>query len=553
MAGTLLVLGVTLLLLGTVLLARDAVSRGRSSLMMVLPFTGADHVRSHWRELWWQVLLRIVGACLVIAGVAVTIAQDPLVIKEPQRLAGKTSAAVVEGSQVAEMNSFANSEEVILRSIRLDRNPDLSGSINGREFVYDRVQVDKGIITIQQGQGFLADLEVRVMMDINPDEINRRQEWYVQPGDDNPPEIHLSELPAGETLPVTRIIRSGYRLDLQMARLDRNQLTGFMQLILPDAQRSYLSGEFTAFTNNLRYEGDSVDLTYDHTDTLEYVATEYLDTQFPEKMLKSVSFRDSALRSSSGTGSTVARVTLSNGRIEDRLLRFERTDVGWAVSHGSREVTVIQEAGDGLRMRTVVPGDEDRSAQQETEQAEALEPLVLSFTELGTLAGRVLDITRVDGKQEQASVLDVKRGKLRLEKMVGNGMVQFSLEEGEIATLALASGQPVRLTGEAAVSGEDAAADTAAAQAPTANEAEPEPEAIAPEPSGAVLSEEILALKRYQGKQVEITGVDGKVRSGQVSAVTDTRLQLTVRVGSGQLEYYYDPKEVVDIRELDTP
>ena len=551
MAGTLLVLGVTLFLLGTVLLSRDAVSRGRSSLIMLLPFVGASHVRAHWRELWWQVLIRIVGVCFVIAGIAVSVAQDPLVMKDPQRLAGKKTATVVEGSQIAEMNSFANSEEIILRAIRLDKNPDLSGSINGRPFIYDRVQVAEGILTIQQGEGFLADLEVRIMLDVKPDEIHRRQEWYIQPGDENPPEIHLSELPQGETLPVTRIIRSGYRLDLQMARLDRNQLTGFMQLILPDAQRSYLSGEFTAFTNNLRYQGDNVDLSYDHTDTLEYVATEYLDTQFPEKMLKSVSFRDSTLRSSSGTGTTIARVTLSNGRIEDRLLRFERTDVGWAVSHGSREVTVVREAAEGLRVKTVVPGQEP-TQQAEPETVVPAEPLELAFEELGTLSGQVLVIKRADGKQEQASVIDVKRGALRLEKMVGNGVVQFSLAPEEIGSMSLANGRAIRLLDQAGDS-DEAGESVETAPEPAAEPAAAEQEEIAPQPSGAVLSEAILALQPFAGKQVEITGVDGKVRAGQVSAVTETRLQLTVRVGSGQLQYYYDPEEIADIRELDTP
>lgn len=528
MAGSLLLVGITLLLVGSLVLARHASDHGRNWLVLVLPFTGLDHVRDHWRDLRLALLLRVLGTALVVGACGIRIAEDPLLLSNPERLFRRPDPAVA-GSTMHQINRFALSEDGILAYLRNDDDPHLTGQVRGQRFAYDRAELINGVFAARQGTGFLPELEVRLLLGLDGDALRERATVYVRPEDPDAPELHVSWLDA-DGRPETRVYRGGYRLELQLAPLLPGQLRGFMQLILPGAERTFVAGNFVAYTNHLQYREDGrVDLTYNHPDTLEYLARQYIENQYPPEALARIEYHDTRMRPSRNTGATTARILLRNGRLEERRLRFERMDLGWSLQPGGVEVRVLQEG--------------DRLPEDAGMAAAGMPPLKMTFDELATLAGQTVTVRQRDGETRQVQVLELRRGKLRVETRVGSGQVQYTLGPEDIVALRLATGRPVQLVEDAP---EAAVADDASSGADA-------PPASAPAPASRadlVRGDTVQAFAALDGRRVELVDGNGRRRSGILHVGRD-ELRLTVRLGAGSMEYFYSPEEVDGVRALD--
>lgn len=563
MAGTLLIIGLTIFLLGTVMLALDAQERGRSSLMFALPLAGASYIHHFWSDVWLAALLRVLGISVLLAALAVALAQDPAALRQPSRLfTGEPVQTTLVGSKRADVNTFANSQEAVLLAIRSDDNPHLTGSLLGEEFVYSEARLIDGVLSVQQGSGFFPEREVRILLNLDAESVTReRRTLYVKPSDRYPPEVQISWHNPQTGQLETRILRAGYQMELQVTRRDDSSIAGFLQVILPDPDRSYLSGEFVARSNHLRYHDNRVDLSYDHPDTLEYVARQYLETQFPEKTVKMMRFYATRLLPSEQAGTTRARVALVNGRVEERRLRLDRSEIGWAVTPGSMETEVVETASSG-EIRLVVPG---RDSQRQQAPMVVPAPVTLPFAELAQLFGQQVVLHQPDGRYRTGVLRSMRRGRLMLESVVAGGTVEFSYAEDEISHFILASGQRVTLgvpepgaaesivvepvqqatATTAAVGGDseqaasDSADETGASSAAEAAQTEP-----------AATGAEALDYSRWVGKVVSITGVDTRVRVGTVADVSAGRLTLNVRAGASILEYSYQEDDIVSIVEV---
>src|SRR5690606_3847435 len=239
---------------------------------------------------------------------------------------------------------------------------------------------------------------------------------FVRPGDEGAPEVHVSYIPEGKTLPETRVYRRGYSMELQLAPLDKNQLKGYLQLVLPGAEPDYLVGDFIALSNNLIYRNGRVDLTHDDPDTIEYVAAQYVAAQYPASLVQRIEYRDTRMRLSRNSGSTVARIYLRNGRIEDKFLEFERADIGWALRPGGVNTEVITEGGAGAVA-------EQGSSAEPVETAPVTR--LVTFPELVELVGQRITLKLNSGDQYVGDVLDVRRDQMRMQRQVGSGVVEF--------------------------------------------------------------------------------------------------------------------------------
>ena len=541
MVSTLLIVGLTLFFMGTVMLAMDAQHRGRSSLMFALPFAGSSYIRHFWSDVWLAALLRVAGATLVVVSAAVAVARDPEVLEQPRRLFGVNAPAEMVGSKRAEINTFANSQEAVLLAIRSDANPKLSGRLRGQPFLYSNAKLVGGVLSAQQGDGFIPEIEVRILLDLDPSTVSQqRQTFYVRPADDSAPELQITWREEDGSTPHTEIIRGGYQMELQLTRRSAHTLTGFLQIILPDPDRSYLSGELTVRTNNLHFVGDRVDLTYDHPDTLEYVGRQYLETQFPEKTISNMQFRDTRLLMSESGGVSVATVVLVNGRVEERVLQFDRADIGWAVRPGKVETRVLVEGGnqqqavmtpDGLNQRGSAPVD-------------VPPPVTLEFGALDSLSGQQATIHQADGRTREGILRGLRRNRLLIEANVAGGAAEFSFAEQELKRLVLANGQQVLLAGVVLEQSDSPEVRTDLTEAPATDTSQESSQQAMPD----VANQSEFA--KMIGREVTIISRDTRTRTGILTAATERQLTLSVRVGAGSLEYFYSPGDVVSITEV---
>lgn len=538
MAGTLLIIGMTLFLVGTLVLAQDASSRSRNWLVVVLPFTGMGYCRDYWVDVRLAILLRVLGGFMLLFGIGVLIAQNPQLLSQNMLASVGGSSTELKGSKLANVDSYANAATDMLIERRSEQQAGLVGELGGRSFRADRAQLSQGVLSLQQGEDFIPEQEIRIIVGLDASWITSRQEIFVRPGDASVPEVQISVLPDGEAYPETRVVKAGYSLELQLAPVDENQLKGFIQLVIPGPVSEYLVGEFVAYTNNLHYRDGRVDLTYDDPDTLEYVAHQYVSVQYPAGLLEKVEYRDTSMQLSRDSGTTVARVYLSNGQIEDKFLELERADIGWALSPGGVRTEIIQ-----LGAMTTAPTDQ--TATENTELA-VEPPLETTFADLAKLTGSQLVIKELNGESRNGKILDVRRNLLRIESIVGSGAVQFSIAREEIASLRFASGRKIVL-----LDGEQAA--TAVTSTPTDQPSQPavSQPAPAPEVSHRVGANSAMQpYTQYVGKTVSLTDATGKTRIGQVLGVSDRELRLSVRLGSGTLEYFYSAADIASIKEV---
>lgn len=542
MAGTLLIVGITLFVVGTLMLVQDASARGRNAMMVVLPFTGIAYARHHWSDVRVGAIVRVIGGSCIVFGLAALLGQNPQWLQFRYRDNGN---AVLKGTIERRMTPMIDAGVVVRLGLTSKQGKDLSGRLSGEPFSYDRAQLIGGVLSLQQGESFIAPREVRILVGIEARTITQRVDVFVSPDDPQPPEIHVSVVPDGAVLPETRIYRGGYSMELQLAPLDTNQYKGYIQLILPGPEPDYLVGDFIALSNNLIYRNGRVDLTHDHPDTLEYVAQQYVLAQFPPSLISRLEFRDTDMRLSRNAGTTTVRIYLKNGRVEDKFLELERADIGWALRPGGVNTQVIVKGGD-----TVVEATEDATA-----KAAGPATRDVTFDALQQLVGQRITLAMKNGDTRVAKVLGMRRDLLQLEREVGSGMVQFTVSEKEIASVRLASGERWVLV--AAPQVVDGGATDAAAEAPPVAEPAPAaPSAPAPATTTTTTKKEstgatagATGYAALQGKTVVVTTRDGKSRTGVLLSVTDRELKLGVRLGSGVLEYFYAPSDIASIKE----
>lgn len=537
MAELLIIIGVSGFIISTLGLMHEAGSRGHSALFFLLPLASLGQVQQHWEEYRWWALGRVASLLTAAVGVALFLAtgQSPLEQAPRQNLAGQ-AGQVLRGDNMATSTAFVTSEEAALLVVE-GQGKALSGRLHGKKFRYDRVALIDGVLTASQGKGFLPELEVRVLLGWDPEAITERRSMLVNPSDEGAPVVHLSWKPEGQDYPETRIFSGGYRLELALAPLDTDQLSGSMVLVMPDSFKSYLVGDFTAYSNHLRYRNGNVDLHFDHDDTLAYVAEEYLATQFPEGMLESVQAEHVQLRRAEATGQVMSQVVLTSGAVEQRHVRLEKSEVGWAVVPGSMETRVITPPREGsATLRSPV------FETSPSEQVQAVPPVEKTFPELVAYMDRKVLLETRSGRELEGVLRRVSGDRLWLVMNVGSGNVERSVSAEELKSLTLSNGQRVDLVSEGDGNGE---AEVVYDNEPRVEQ--PSQQVSKAEEPVEEISAKLKELRALVGKSVTITASGVATRTGILQAVTEDHLTLSVAMGAGNIEYFYDMNSIQKI------
>ena len=506
MAETLLFAGLALFLTGTLYCMREARDTDGAPAAFLLPLASLSWVRSQWERVWWAAIVRVAGVALVLVGLGMMVVRQPEVLEDPRYLFISPEPEELAGSRRLDLTSYVSAEEAIRVAIREDDNPDLSGRVLGRNFIPDRVQLVDGVLSIRQGGGFFPDLEVRIRFHDDPLPITERTSFRVRPEAEEPPEIHLSYRPRGQPYPETTIIRGGYRMELQLAPLG-DELSGFLQLILPDAERSFLSGDFNAYTSNLRYRDGRVDISHNHPDTLEYVARQYLEGRFSRGTIRALDFSDTRLEAIRGSGRTMARLELDGGHLEERELVLDRTDVGWVVRPGAARSRIL-EAGEG-----------DAAEAEEGRET-------ITFDDLEAFRGEQLTVIRAEGDPRTGLLRQLDEQRLYLEARVEGSTLELEVERDDVAGVVLPDGEQ-RVLEEVA-------------RAEVDREERATEETLVSEDA----AEEVRDWEELEGARVRIHTVEGRTRSGTLVEVRDDLLTLEVRAGAGTMQYFFRPDEI---------
>jgi hypothetical protein len=558
MVAALLMLGVTLLGVTTLWMIEHATHRGFGGWRLLVPLAAGQYIREYWDDVHWIAMARVFGGVLVALGIGVAIAQNPALLSQPSLAWQGTTNSPTYGSTEAGVSEFLEMEHKALLAMGNGNDHDLSGKLHGKPFAYQRVELIDGVLDVRQGTDFLPTMDVRILVNLDPSGMTDRRSFYVQPTDTNPPEVYLSWQGKNGQME-TRIIKHGYSLELQLAPLTAYRLNGYMQLILPGKPESYLSGNFIAETNNLRYINGAVDIGYDDPDTLKYVARDYLSGQFRQGAVRNIVLSDTAMDVDNGTGSVTARVLLSNDQLEEHQLKLQRDDLGWQVVPGSDQITVLRQAS---------TPDASASSNVSAAAPKIPAPRSVSPSDLVAYRGNTVTLTRADGSTESGIIRGYDKHGLQVEEQIGGGSVQYHLDVATITRIVLSNGQILLLPAGQKQDQEkaatvmppvsaprtenepaqvSAAAQTSDTSAPS-GKASSVPATATPQASSKATG--FAAYQKWLNHEVVIVGADGRSRSGTLSGVAPSQLTLTVTMGAGSMQFFYKPDDVQSVSPL---
>jgi hypothetical protein len=122
-----------------------------------------------------------------------------------------------------------------------------SGRLAGKPFTPDRVELEGDQLIFRQGKDFFPDLSVEIFLGekTKPSEGVKLMVRPAQKWSDNVPSLHVSAL-TGKGVPDTKFVSEGYALTLELGKADKGKSAGKIYLCLPDAEKSFLVGTFTA-------------------------------------------------------------------------------------------------------------------------------------------------------------------------------------------------------------------------------------------------------------------------------------------------------------------
>ena len=175
----------------------------------MMPLAGWRQVQEHWDAYGALALLRVLGVVCLVSGLGLFYVQH-------QVLAPASQGQVLHGAKDATASAFVRSPEAALLMVQGDGQP-LSGRLHGQGLDGPRVTLINGVLSVQQGEGFLPDLSVSVLLGWEADDIEERRTLLIDPLESDGPPVHLSWTPDGRSYPETRIFHDGYRLELALA------------------------------------------------------------------------------------------------------------------------------------------------------------------------------------------------------------------------------------------------------------------------------------------------------------------------------------------------
>lgn len=123
----------------------------------------------------------------------------------------------------------------------------VSGRVHGTPFQAERVELQGGWLKFRQGAGFIADLQLDVVLFVsNVSELNGKSYSIEGTKFGMKPHIWMYWKGPRENSREQKSVMNGYSLRLEFGQAANGQIPGKIYLCLPDTDKSFIRGEFVA-------------------------------------------------------------------------------------------------------------------------------------------------------------------------------------------------------------------------------------------------------------------------------------------------------------------
>ena len=296
------------------------------------------------------------------------------------------------------------------------------GKLSGQEIVVETVTLIDGVIRFTQGSGFFAEKQVSIVLGEKGNVP--RQHLLVTPDDNDAPDIYVLTKNVGDALPDINIITSGYWMDLTLERGALNAVSGHLRLLLPGGDKSFLTGYFDGFTDELRYEDGEIDRAVHSNATIEHVVSTHLQTRLGDQLVSVNGFDNTKfdLNGMYPEGQSTVSFTLFGGAERSETVMLFYSNDGWAVMEQSTSELIA--AVKQIRQNPPAAGLYKEEV-----------ALVVSVDESEQLLGKDVIVTLRGGKEREGMLQEITPFVIVIRNIVGTGHVDISIGKREVDSI----------------------------------------------------------------------------------------------------------------------
>lgn len=302
-----------------------------------------------------------------------------------------------------------------------------AGYFLGERVEFVRTTFVNNILRFKSDENVLSQMEVAIALDKTPLQAGENLLEYTPESLDSPV-IHVTYYPEGQQVPDMKVYTRRYWLELLISVKDGLVYTGYVKLRLPDRHRSFLAGEYRAYTRDLRFDGDEVDRHFDSNATIEYVAEQYLMNKLGNQLQQIVGFTNTFFQTAldNPTGRTEAKIRLMDGSQHQVKIGVMKGSDGWVVESGP-----TADLFRALREMRAVPAGAI-AHMSVLERLNRVNP-----NKLDALVGQTVVILTRDGKQREGIISDVDQHNVTLTQPMDGGTLGMLLKRRDITEVKL--------------------------------------------------------------------------------------------------------------------
>lgn len=312
----------------------------------------------------------------------------------------------------------------------------LSGMTIGGPFVLEQGAYKNGTLRLGNGHGFVTQSEIAIKLDVPIEKLYSSPSYRVRPDDTDAPSLAVSWSQYGSKIPETIIYNSGYWMELTMDLVESNEVRGFVQILFPSDPGHIVSGEFFAYTDDLRYLYGKLDRAHDSSQTIDVIAREAVAT-YHRLPHDSVRIKSSRIYEDRGgvVASTTAQYRDSRGKFREEKITLNKLTGIWLTEPPYDRATLLAKANELIR------DDPPAAAQVQTQTTEnkITEVLQIPVDEfvpsVADYQGRSLKVETTAGVSHEGVMVRHTITRLVLLTRVGSGEVEFFVPFDELKSV----------------------------------------------------------------------------------------------------------------------
>lgn len=544
----LILIGISIFLSGFSLYLRQIFQRDRALayVSLLLPPVSWFYLKNDWPRFKIAAYVQLLGLVVLCSGIMFLLSANNDIRTRP--IIEINPAEEHPSSQLSENIGSTFRTRIGAASVRA--TDPLQGKLNGQEFIYQNAEYIGDVLHFSQIGGYYAQMDVLFLLKSHP--LKEWSEFLISPNDENAPEIHVSWIEPGDSIPHTKIYRQGYSLDLQVEEFEENRLRARMELILPGANTSYLVGTFQAYLSHLRYVDGKIDTRWNSEETLRYIAKQYLKERYELRDLNVIKYGEGKFYNLFDTIPEAKISALASNSAGEQValhFSFNKENEGWQVDPNRSDFTAAYEQDRETQTRK-----RERNVVQRTKPKPAPKPAPTANPVSTATDSNTLVKPEVEANQTQTapSAENIANRKIITQSDLTNGEhspVQNSVENNAPQSEGIQSQTLAQHTvnpNQASIAPENEnnhANPGVPISAPT----------TAPEEKKQLSEEEKLILARekqvqpFIGKMVTVTSQSGRVVHGVFKEIRKKKLVIESRVAAGKVEYFVALKELQNI------